>query len=294
VATATSLPPGAFAGCDDFDGSRRCRECSTEHRWSALPAEGAHRFTSDVRRGASTRGLSRRSGLLTLTGAERKVIWGRNGGELVAAPGANPGEPLVACVFRLLNRLLLAGDVASRVFFCSPATCKARRHHYARTQSPSSGRSCHRPRCGGRRHRTGAVLSSSLPSRSQRHRFALQHSGRRNCELQRCRPDQWDAILRAWPGNSRRQRCAVPTRWLRASGFAKRQWCLPCHLPCPCLNPTGHLQRRPPVWRRARWCLYLPHRHEVTGGDTHGRYSSNYRLAPRKGNDRYPGAVTSG
>ena len=35
-------------------------------------------------------------------------------------------------------------------------------------------------------------------------------------------------------------------------------------------------------------------RHEGTGGDTHGRYPSHDRLAPRKGNNQCPGAVTSG
>ena len=60
-------------------------------------------FTPDARPGGATLGCSRRSRPLTLTEAERNVIWGRNGGALVAAPGPNPGEPSEPA-FRLLKR----------------------------------------------------------------------------------------------------------------------------------------------------------------------------------------------
>lgn len=199
---------------------------------------------------------------------------------------ASPGEPPRSLHVSPIESVVCGrSDVVSRGFLLSPARGKARRHRCARTQSLSSGGSCHRPRCGGRRHRAGAVGGSSLPSRSQRHRFALQHSGWRNGEFLRRRADEWDAFLRAWSGDSYRQRCPVPTRWLRASGFAKRQWSLPCDLPCPCLNPTGDLQRGPPMWRRARRCLYLPEGHDRTTSSAGPRDASNNRLAPRNDND---------
>jgi hypothetical protein len=145
------------------------------------------------------------------------------------------------------------------------------------TQSPSSGDSRPRARCGGRRLRPDAGLSSS-PSCSQRHRLALQHSGWRNCEVLGCRADERDAVVRARRRNSHQRRCALRTRWLRASSSARRQRCLPGQLPGPSLNPTWHLHRWSPVWRRERRCVYLPDGHERSG-DTNARRASNHWLA---------------